>query len=161
MVGNSSLHQMTGAVHLMPIAEILPSHPRISHREVCIQISICLLGMDNFVSHLIEDRLQSRIRVCCYLLACGLHQFGGILIAKYQNDRCRKDAVEIQVKGANPICLYTLTINVRNCHRMIGFQPGCPKLIFKLNSSVGDWLELTFYVFHNSPSKFKLLTATY
>ena len=82
MMGNSSLHQVAGAVHFVPITQILPAHLRLGDRKVRVEITIRLLCTNNLVNHVIDQKFKFRIGMRAERIAGSFQPLGRIRITE-------------------------------------------------------------------------------
>ncbi len=59
VVRHGALHQVAGAVHLVPVAQVLPAHLRLDVDKMRVEVAIRLLGADDLVGHIIDHWLPS------------------------------------------------------------------------------------------------------
>jgi hypothetical protein len=63
VVGHSRLHQVAGAVQLMPIAQVLPAHVGLRDDEVRVEIAIRLLRRADLSDEVVHLLPQGWVRV--------------------------------------------------------------------------------------------------
>ncbi len=77
-VGDAGLDQVSGAVELMPVAQVREAFVRFNGGEMGVEVAVRLLGRCDQGRDVVEPLFQFRVRVRGQGIACGFHPFGDV-----------------------------------------------------------------------------------
>ncbi len=137
-VGDGAFDQVAGAVHLVPVAQVLPAHVGLDVDKVGVEVAVGLLGRDDLVDHVVDHGLEFGVRVCRQRVGGRLDPLGRVRVAEDQGDMRGHLAFEVEVKGADAAGLLEHVVDMGEGDLAVGFDARGPEGIVEMDVRKGD-----------------------